>query len=1174
MAGNEVGYYTLPVILSFDGVDKQVNGKLGKAFEGVGKKASKELGDGMKSAAADVDKLAESYSKLKDKAADALGKVRADEASLKRLRDTGASDDRVVKAEERLATSRRNSARASREAESGHKSLLSAQKELGDGTDDLGRRFGGLADFAGTAGRALGAAGAVAGGAALAGVAALGTGLVLAGRQLYDLGAQFDDVFDELRLKTGATGPALKELENATERISTKVPLAIGDIGSVVAETSRAFKGLNPTDFDDLVSHVANLGRLTGEDVNVRNLGKAFRIMGVEVKDQVPTLDAFFRANEASGIGVNELIGIVNRGGAQLKQFGLDMGSSAALVGSFEEAGVDASKVIPALNTALKNFAKAGTDPRQGLNDTITQIKALADAGNETGALDLANKIFGAKGGVAFAEVIKSGNLDLQTLNDTLSSTGDTIDAAAGDTDDWAERWQTFKNTVEVALQPLGSGVFDVVNTQLAGLADWVTAHQPEIIGFFTQVGLAAVSMAEFVIKSTGLFAQGLGELIAPIGDVLGGILKAGAALQRLGGHDDVAKEWNDQAESLFGLGEGLYAFGEKAKNFSTADVYDDIKKYGDRAQEAAKFTVALGDATAALPDGHTITISDNSPETIANLRAIGIEVVQTPTGLEVTATTDEAKRVLDAFRDQQAGTPINPPVRPDLGQADADMKSFFDRWKTQVTTPAPAGAQPPRSTGELLLPGYVPPRATGGIYNVWDSVASFANGKLPSQATIQNPVGGAGLVQWAEPSTGGEAFIPLNGGERSRKIWAETGRRLMKFETGGIRGIDALYNEAQSLMGTKYSMSAGDDCSGTMSQLVNATLGLSPKTDRMSTMTAAQWLSKKGAVPGAGPPGTFRLGWKNGGPGGGHMAGTLPDGTHVEMGGANGGYTLGGNAKGADDPSFTDHAYLPIEALYPDGYGSSSGVNPYGSGGSSSGGGSSSSSGTPGIGPNGESGTYSSPDEKTVREADERVTDADQRVKEAEAKQRELKADAKDSEKLSAQADVDKAKREAADARADAAEAKKGKFTAGAASGGGSSVGGNPQDLVSILGGGILETFGLDGSLFPDLSNLAPVKALGTILGAFTGGGEGGGSVVSAGATSSSPFGIPEVAAPPPPGSPASGSGLGPLPGPAGPTTVIDQSIHGNVGESFDQVQKKRDAGLARAIPRIPVGS
>jgi Tape measure protein len=63
------------------------------------------------------------------------------------------------------------------------------------------------------------------------------------------------------------------------------------------------------------------------------------------------------------------------------------------------------------------------------------------------------------------------------------------------------------------------------------------------------------------------------------------------------------------------------------------------------------------------------------------------------------------------------------------------------------------------------------------------------ADGYLPKHATIQNPVGPAGLVQWAEPSTHGEAYIPLNPSNRQRSlaIWKETGRRLRAFKGGGF---------------------------------------------------------------------------------------------------------------------------------------------------------------------------------------------------------------------------------------------------------------------------------------------------------------------------------------------------------------------------------------------------
>lgn len=83
---------------------------------------------------------------------------------------------------------------------------------------------------------------------------------------------------------------------------------------------------------------------------------------------------------------------------------------------------------------------------------------------------------------------------------------------------------------------------------------------------------------------------------------------------------------------------------------------------------------------------------------------------------------------------------------------------------------------------------GGVRARADGGI-----DVPSYANGKMPHQAIIQ--AAKPGLVQWAEPETHGEAFIPLAPSKRARSlaIWEETGRRLgaftRSFADGGTTG-------------------------------------------------------------------------------------------------------------------------------------------------------------------------------------------------------------------------------------------------------------------------------------------------------------------------------------------------------------------------------------------------
>ncbi|WP_232717393.1 aggregation-promoting factor C-terminal-like domain-containing protein [Gordonia metallireducens] len=246
---------------------------------------------------------------------------------------------------------------------------------------------------------------------------------------------------------------------------------------------------------------------------------------------------------------------------------------------------------------------------------------------------------------------------------------------------------------------------------------------------------------------------------------------------------------------------------------------------------------------------------------------------------------------------------------------------------------------------------------ANGGFRDL----EQYANGKLPNQAVIERARPNS-LIQWAEPETGGEAFIPLSEGKRGRStdilatvakmfgfdlipagkmpnsisgIFGEMAggavSRLMakggrKFADGGITG-DALKRLAegagasQPLTGAPYVWGGVNwgDCSGAMSAFARAAAGLDPFGGRFSTATMGAQIQQMGGQLGRGGSGDMRFGWRNGGAGGGHTAGTLPDGTNVEMGGGNGGGMMGGSAAGADDPSFTDHAYFRVGSAWSD---------------------------------------------------------------------------------------------------------------------------------------------------------------------------------------------------------------------------------------------------------------
>ena len=140
------------------------------------------------------------------------------------------------------------------------------------------------------------------------------------------------------------------------------------------------------------------------------------------------------------------------------------------------------------------------------------------------------------------------------------------------------------------------------------------------------------------------------------------------------------------------------------------------------------------------------------------------------------------------------------------------------------------------------------------------------------------------------------------------------TANDYLRFARGErVNGFQA----SRPLEGAPYIWGGSNwgDCSGTASAFAAFGLGIDPFPRKFATMSEEQWLRSHGARMGRGPAGTLRIGWANGGPGGGHTAVTLPDGTNAEMGGARGNGQLGGQAAGGLDGQFTNFAWIPASS-------------------------------------------------------------------------------------------------------------------------------------------------------------------------------------------------------------------------------------------------------------------
>ena len=452
---------------SFDRVADQAERRLAEA----GKDAGKAFAKGLDDAAAKADpKSAERWTKAYDKVADSAGKVRVEEAKLADLRERGASNTRLIAQAEALERARRAETRATREAASAYQDLNTRANGVLGVVGDLasGTRFGGMIASTQSLTSQFGTMGLAIGGTVTA-MAGLAIGIGAAATQLYQLGAQWDDVADSITARTGMMGAELDGVMDQVSRVALDSSAPFAELGDIAGRVSASL-GSTGDQLGEITAYIGDLNALTGEQTNIRQLAMMFRVFNVEAEDQVDVLNDLYGAFTNTQIPVNDLIGMMVSAGPKVKQFGMDINETAGLLGAFAEAGVNPQAAVDGLNKALRTFADNGVDAETGLANVVAKIKELTDAGRELEAQTLAADTFG-RNFTPFLEAIQSGKVSVDSLNAGLKQTDLDIREVRASTDDFSQQWQRFKNFLSVELQPVATGVFSAINAQLEWFA-------------------------------------------------------------------------------------------------------------------------------------------------------------------------------------------------------------------------------------------------------------------------------------------------------------------------------------------------------------------------------------------------------------------------------------------------------------------------------------------------------------------------------------------------------------------------------------------------------------------------------------------------------------------------------------------------------------------------------
>jgi phage-related minor tail protein len=316
-----------------------------------------------------------------------------------------------------------------------------------------------------------------------------------------------------IRLGTGATGADLESLGKTMRTVYGELPVTAAQAGTAIADlNTRA--GLTGAGLDAMARQMLNLSKVAGVDVGqaITSTQKAFNSWGVAARDQGAALDLLWKTSQATGIGVLELAEKLALGGASLRAIGVPLATATIMLGGFERAGLSTEVVMAGLRMGATKLAMAGQDMGSGMARAFGQIKS---APSDAAAATIAITAFG-ESGMMMASAIRRGAFDVDALTASLAASTETVNQAAEDTRTLGERFSVLQNRVNLALEPLGKALVDVL-LQMMPLLTGAVNVLAALVGAFGRLPVP--------VQSAIVVMGGLAAAIGPAVIVLGGLI-------------------------------------------------------------------------------------------------------------------------------------------------------------------------------------------------------------------------------------------------------------------------------------------------------------------------------------------------------------------------------------------------------------------------------------------------------------------------------------------------------------------------------------------------------------------------------------------------------------------------------------------------------------------------
>lgn len=350
--------------------------------------------------------------------------------------------------------------------------------------------------------------------------------------------SELDEAYDNIILKTGATGDALDGLNDSFDNVFKSMPADANDVSEAIGEVNTRFK-LTGEELENTSKYFLQFAEITGSDVT-ESIGYAQKISGqwnITLEESQDVLGLVAKQSQDTGISVDTLMSNITQNSSAFKEMGLSVGQSINLMAQFESAGLDSDQMLQGLKKASQNYAKEGMNMSDGLSDLIARLQ---DGATYQEAYGEAIEIFGTKNALNFATACKEGKISVSDLSDETDGLSSVVTDTFEGTLDPVDKFTTSLNNLKLigsdlatAIQESLAPVLEKLETVLQNLSTWFSGLNESTKTMIVTIGgvLAVAGPLLIVIGSIG---SKISSALTILGNLKLAVFNGGGAFQML----------------------------------------------------------------------------------------------------------------------------------------------------------------------------------------------------------------------------------------------------------------------------------------------------------------------------------------------------------------------------------------------------------------------------------------------------------------------------------------------------------------------------------------------------------------------------------------------------------------------------------------------------------------